>query len=195
MNNIIKDFFIDYKNQLQKTKKDGIKKQIPNLLTTSRALAPIFTIPLLLQNKIIAASIVIGLFAITDFFDGRLARKYNCVSEFGIKLDAVCDKFFVLGITLPAIKRNKLLLIILFIELLISIVNLISEAKGNNARSIMIGKIKTAFLSIDLVVTYLYPKKYILLSISIITIIMQLITLTKYIIIDKSKDKQKKGKK
>lgn len=194
MNNIIKDFFKDFKTQLKNAKKDGIKKQIPNILTASRALAPIFTIPLLLKNKITAASIVIAIFAITDFFDGRIARKYNCVSEFGVKLDAVCDKFFVLGITLPAILKNKLLIIILFIELLISIVNLLSEAKGNNARSIMVGKIKTGILSITLVLTYLSQNKKLILFISIVTIIMQIITLTKYIIIDHKKDIEKKKK-
>lgn len=194
MNNIIKDFLSDFKIQIKSVKKDGIKTQIPNILTASRALAPLITIPLLLNDKIIIASIVIAIFAITDFFDGKLARKYNCVSEFGIKLDAVCDKFFVLGITLPAIIRNKLLIIILFIELLISIVNLISEAKGNNARSIMTGKIKTGILSITLVLTYLSQNKKIILFISITTIIMQIITLLKYIIIDHKKDKEKKKK-
>lgn len=187
MKNITKEFINDFKKQIKSIKKEGIKKQIPNILTASRFIAPIFIIPPLIHGKMVLAGIIIGIFALTDFFDGKLARKFNCVSEFGIKLDAICDKFFVLGITIPAIYKNKLLILILFIELLISITNILSESKGIKVRSTMIGKIKTTILSLTLVITYLNNKKKILLASSIITIIMQIITLIKYIIIGKKR--------
>lgn len=182
MNNIAKDFIIDLKKQIKSIKKDGIKRQIPNILTASRLIAPLFIIPPIMHEKMILAGIILGIFALTDLFDGKLARKFNCVSEFGIKLDAICDKFFVLGISIPAIYKNKLLILILFIELLISIVNISFESIGIKVRSTMIGKIKTTILSITLVISYLYKKKIVLFISSTITIILQIITFIKYII-------------
>lgn len=190
---MIKEFVNDFKIQIEYARKNGIRNQIPNILTFSRALAPIFIIPVLLYDKIILAGILLVIFSLTDFFDGRIARKYNCVSEFGIKLDAVCDKIFVLGIVIPAMLKHKILNYILYLELAISVVNLISEAKKNKPRSIMIGKIKTTLLSITLVSVYTpFINIKIVYTIAIITIILQIIVLIRYFVIDRKKDKIKK---
>lgn len=189
---MIKEFYNDLLDQIKDIKKRGIKYQIPNILTASRAIAPLFIIPTMIYSKVTLSLILIILFAITDFFDGRIARKYNCVSEFGIKLDAICDKIFVLGIALPSILKNKILIIILLLELIISIVNLVSEAKGNKARTIMSGKIKTGILSITLISSYMEKINYIFHILGVITIISQIIVIIQYIEIDRKKDKKNK---
>lgn len=188
---MIKEFYNDLLIQIKDIKKRGLKYQIPNILTISRVIAPIFVIPAILYNKMTLSLILIVLFASTDFIDGRIARKYNCVSEFGIKLDAICDKIFVLGIALPSIIKNKILLLVLMFELIISIINLISEAKGNKARTIKTGKVKTALLSLTLIFSYIKAIKYIFTILAITTIIMQIIVIIQYIIIDRRKEKNK----
>ena len=61
---------------------DFVKKHIANFLTLLRlVMTPIF-IALFLSGQYINALIIFVLAAITDFFDGRLARKYN-ITDFG----------------------------------------------------------------------------------------------------------------
>ena len=72
--------------------KDKIIKQIPNILTISRIVGSIllaFIAPVLgigLTTACVAA------LALTDLFDGFLARKLKATSELGGKLDAISDK-------------------------------------------------------------------------------------------------------
>lgn len=71
---------------------------IPNSLTVTR----IAMIPLLVlvfywpfENHQIVAAGIFGLAAITDWFDGYLARKLAQMTEFGAFLDPVADKLMV----------------------------------------------------------------------------------------------------
>ena len=166
MKKVLLNFILEFKTQIRSIKKDGLKKQIPNMLTFSRAISPIIIIPTIILGRLDVAVVELIVFEITDFLDGRLARKYNCVSNFGVKLDAVCDKIFALGIMIPAIIKIPALFINLLLELGIGYVNIISESKNNHPRSNIIGKIKTAFLSITLVLVYIPSKlnKYVLIG-------------------------------
>ncbi len=192
MNGLLKDFFSEFKQEFLSIKNDGIKKHIPNMLTFSRALAPLIVIPTILMGKVGIAIAELVIFELTDFLDGRLARKYNCVSKFGIKLDAVCDKLFALGIMLPAIIKYPVLMINLILEACISYINMLSEMKDNNPRSNIVGKVKTAFLSITLVLAFLPVEGLYVLMASIVTFMFQIGAFVKYRESDISKDKEKK---
>ena len=193
MKKMIKDFFGDFKLQVRDIKNGNIKRQIPNMLTFSRALSPFIIIPAMLLGKIKIAIGALIFFAITDFLDGKIARKYNYVSDFGVKLDAVCDKIFAMSLVIPAVFECYILLFNLILEIAISYTNLLSEAKGNHPRFTIIGKIKTTLLSITLILIYI-PKTdiKIIFVASIVTIICQVITLIKYINIDMDKDRKRK---
>lgn len=193
MNNITKEFFKEFASEIRSIKRSNIKKHIPNILTFSRALAPFIIIPTILLGRLDIAVVELVFFAITDFLDGKLARKFNCVSKFGVKLDAVCDKIFALGLMIPAIIKYPVLLINLLLEFCISYINILSESKENNPKSNIIGKIKTVFLSATLVLAYLpnVDDLYILLF-SIITFMLQIWAFVKYRETDVIKDKAKK---
>nr|WP_249680659.1 CDP-diacylglycerol--glycerol-3-phosphate 3-phosphatidyltransferase [Roseococcus pinisoli] len=71
---------------------------MPNLLTVSRILA----IPLLVLSVALrepwadfAASMLFSAAAITDYFDGKIARDRKIVSDFGRMLDPIADKLLV----------------------------------------------------------------------------------------------------
>ena len=192
MKQIFTDFIKDFKDNVSSIKEYGLKNQIPNMLTFSRALAPFVIIPTLLINRLDIATIELVIFSFTDFLDGRLARKFNCVSEFGIKLDAVCDKIFALGIMIPAIIKYPVLLINLVLEVCISYINLLSESKNNHPKSNMVGKIKTTLLSITMILAYIPDiYKLIILGASIFTFMFQILAFVKYRGIDIDKDKTK----
>ena len=71
---------------------------IPNLLTLLRiALIPVFVLffYLPLESAHLITTLIFALAAITDWFDGYLARKWKETSAFGAFLDPVADKLMV----------------------------------------------------------------------------------------------------
>lgn len=76
--------------------KGRLRKQdiltIPNLLSMFRILLIPAIVVLYLKERHIAAVAVVILSALTDIADGRIARKYNMISDFGKFLDPVADK-------------------------------------------------------------------------------------------------------
>lgn len=71
---------------------------IPNMLTVLRVvLIPVVVVLFYMPQQWtnLAASLVFGLAAITDWFDGYLARKWDQSTPFGAFLDPVADKLMV----------------------------------------------------------------------------------------------------
>lgn len=80
-------------------------RYIPNLLTLSRLFLCPFTVALFLSGRYVWGLGLYVLACLTDYFDGRLARKYGVISRLGSILDPICDKltsfvFFALLMTL-----------------------------------------------------------------------------------------------
>lgn len=65
---------------------------IPNLLSVIRiALIPVFAVLFYNDQKVIAV-VILALSGLSDLFDGKIARKFNQISELGKILDPVADK-------------------------------------------------------------------------------------------------------
>ncbi len=65
---------------------------IPNLLSVIRIiLVPVFAY-LFLNNHQLVALIILAVSGLTDLFDGKIARRFNQISELGKILDPVADK-------------------------------------------------------------------------------------------------------
>ncbi|MEM7189351.1 MAG: CDP-diacylglycerol--glycerol-3-phosphate 3-phosphatidyltransferase [Pseudomonadota bacterium] len=83
---------------------------IPNILTMGRLVAaPCVALVFVFFDRPLADWLALGLFAaaaITDFFDGWLARKLNQTSELGKMLDPIADKAMVI-IALAALLARK----------------------------------------------------------------------------------------
>lgn len=171
------------------------KLQIPNILTASRIVAPMFILPFVFTSNLVGAAIVTGCFAITDCFDGMLARKLNATSEFGRELDPIADKFFAGGLMIPLIINNPLLIFTFVLEGVIAGVNSYSKYKQNSPKTNYIGKVKTWALSILMMASYYSMFTSINSLVTTIplalTNILQIGAVTKYIVDDKKKDKAK----
>jgi cardiolipin synthase len=84
---------------------------LPNLLTLSRIAA----IPLMVALAAIrspgtdfAACVVFSIAAITDYFDGKLARDYGQTSDLGRMLDPIADKLLVGAALMMLVGTNRL---------------------------------------------------------------------------------------
>lgn len=128
---------------------------IPNLLTWGRIfLIPfvvgIFYLPLPPAEQNILATVAFVIAALTDWFDGWLARKLGQTSAFGAFLDPVADKLMVAAalVMLVQLGRADALLAFIIIGREIAISALREwMAKMGAAKSVavsFIGKLKTA---------------------------------------------------
>lgn len=86
-------------------------EKLPNILTISRiALLPVL-IGLFFVPGPTSAWAALGVYifcAVTDFFDGWLARKYQTTSKFGTFLDPISDKIMVACLLLVMVGFDRL---------------------------------------------------------------------------------------
>lgn len=126
--------------------KESLKNKrtwIPNLLTASRLFGTFIIPPLFFSGNYVGAAIAIAFFSATDFFDGKIARKYNGFSEFGKLLDPIVDKIFAVGLTLAVLPMTPILIINLIPEIVIAAINSKSFHGKGNPKSSILGKLKT----------------------------------------------------
>ncbi len=130
----------------------------PILLTWLRvALIPlvvgVFYLPtpwLPVTDRNLAATAVFIVAAVTDWFDGFLARRWNQTSAFGAFLDPVADKLMVAGALLVLVQLDRVNAIIAFIiigrEIAISALRewMAQIGASKSVAVSSIGKIKTA---------------------------------------------------
>lgn len=127
--------------------KEKIIKKIPNILTTSRIIESIMAPIMYVSNQVLLSIALYIAGIISDFLDGYIARKYNATSQLGRKLDAIADKIFALSvISLGIILGNKLMLIPLGLESVITAVNINAKLNNIEPHTIRVGKYKTACL-------------------------------------------------
>lgn len=160
-------------------------KIIPNFLTAFRIVSIPFIIYFFIIGEVKISIILTIIAALTDFVDGKLARLLNAQTELGAKLDAVSDKFFSGGLLLTIALKYHLLFINFTLELFISLISLFFYNKTKITKTLYIGKIKTWFLFVTVIlgfVTYYNNNfKNILFFFSIITALLQLSCIIRYI--------------
>lgn len=155
--------------------KKEFNKNIPNYLTMARIIISLFVIVFLLfpfemvnisfkkylingsvviDVKLLIASVLFVIASVTDFLDGYLARKYDAVSDFGKVMDAIADKILVNGLLIILSGQGFISPVIpVIIILRDTVVNTIKMVAGNNGSvvaAIKTGKFKTACLMIGI---------------------------------------------
>lgn len=126
---------------------------LPNKLTMFRViLIPFFVLFLLVDITSVDKWIALGIFivaSLTDLLDGKIARKYNLVTNFGKFMDPLADKLLVCSalICLVALEKIPAWMVIIIIarEFIISGFRLIASDNGVVIAASYWGKFKTTF--------------------------------------------------
>ena len=154
---------------------------LPNKITMSRIIMAIlviiillfpfdtigFEIPKILVNgeivvdlRYIISGIIFIIASITDFIDGRLARKHDLVTDFGKMIDSIADKILVDSI-LIILGVNGFIspiipVVIVVRDIVVDAIKMLAAGKGKVVSAIKTGKLKTAFLMIGIILSLFY---------------------------------------
>lgn len=135
---------------------------IPNLLSMFRILLIPAIVVLYLNEYHVAAVLVVILSALTDIADGKIARKFNMISDFGKFLDPVADKLTQAAMILclvtlyPAMIALFLLMAVReFMQFFCGLAVLKKTDSMNSAN--WYGKVSTATIYAVMVVLFLFP--------------------------------------
>lgn len=120
---------------------------LPNKLTIGRVIAiPVFIVLFLMGNNI-AATVIFILAAFTDMLDGKIARKYNLVTNFGKLMDPLADKLLVMSALICLVEDSRIagwmVVVILGREFIITGMRQVAAAQGIVIAAGVTGKIKT----------------------------------------------------
>ena len=101
----------------------------------------------MIDLKYIICGILFIIASVTDFIDGRLARKNNMVTDFGKVMDAIADKILVNGVLIIMATDGVIPVIIPVIiitrDTVVDCVKMIAGSKGKVVAASIWGKVKT----------------------------------------------------
>ena len=134
---------------------------LPNKLTVLRVLMiPFFVVFMLMDivpgmDKWIALAIFV-IASLTDLLDGKIARKYNLVTNFGKFMDPLADKLLVSSAMICLVEMGRLpawiVIIIISREFIISGFRLVASDSGIVIAASYWGKFKTVFQMVMVIV-------------------------------------------
>ncbi len=159
-----------------------MKMNLPNKLSVLRLImVPIFMVVMLLPTftdfnpfvdlilTVVGALLFIAA-SITDMLDGKIARKYNLITDFGKFLDPLADKFMVIGAMFCILFTSKdnlvmftifffALLIVVFRELAVTSIRLVAASSKEKVviAANILGKMKTVMQIIAICAAILEP--------------------------------------
>lgn len=136
------------------SKQKTIDPNLPNKLTILRiAMIPLFVLFFEMTSlplNYFWAFAMFGIASLTDLLDGKIARKYNLVSDFGKLMDPLADKVLVTAALVcfvadpAALTPSWVVIVILAREFLVTSLRLLAAAKGVVLAADKWGKYKTA---------------------------------------------------
>lgn len=135
----------------------------PNKLTIARVLmVPLYVLMfyLMFPGHYFAAMLVFVIASITDAVDGKLARKYNLITDFGKFLDPLADKVLVIA-ALSCLLHQHYLNVVVFLliiarEFMVDALRLVVAGKGTVVPAGFAGKLKTAFTMAAIIAEMVY---------------------------------------
>lgn len=166
---------------------------LPNKLTILRVIMiPFFVLALLYNGgenqtlRYVAAAIFI-IASLTDMLDGKIARKYNLVTNFGKFMDPLADKLLVCSALICLVELKELpawmVIVIISREFIISGFRLVASDNGVVIAASYWGKFKTTFqmIAVVLLIVGIPSLSMVTTAVVWIALILTVISLVDYI--------------
>ena len=166
---------------------------LPNKLTILRVIMiPFFVLALLYNGgenqtlRYVAAAIFISA-SLTDMLDGKIARKYNLVTNFGKFMDPLADKLLVCSALICLVELKELpawmVIVIISREFIISGFRLVASDNGVVIAASYWGKFKTTFqmIAVVLLIVGIPALSMVTTAVVWIALILTVISLVDYI--------------
>lgn len=178
---------------------------LPNKLTLFRViLIPFFVFFLLAPyfegygNYIAVAIFIVA--SLTDMLDGKIARKYNLVTNFGKFMDPLADKLLVCSAMICLVEIDRLaawiVIVIIAREFIISGFRLVASDNGIVIAASYWGKFKTTFQMLMIIALILdFQNRYFQMlatALTYIALILTVVSLIDYIAKNKQVLKEQK---
>ena len=166
----------------------------PKQLTVLRiCMIPFFVAALLYEggasrNMRILADILFIAASLTDLLDGKIARKYNLVTNFGKFMDPLADKLLVCSALICLIELGQLpawvVIIIISREFIISGFRLVAADNGIVIAASYWGKFKTVFqMTAVILLIFNIPSLALLTNIVLaVAVVLTVVSLADYIV-------------
>ena len=166
---------------------------LPNKLTILRVIMiPFFVLTLLYDGgenqtlRYVAAAIFI-IASLTDMLDGKIARKYNLVTNFGKFMDPLADKLLVCSSLICLVELKELpawmVIVIISREFIISGFRLVASDNGVVIAASYWGKFKTTFqmIAVVLLIVGIPALSMVTTAVVWIALVLTVISLVDYI--------------
>ena len=113
-----------------------------------------------MELKYIIAGVLFIVASLTDFVDGKVARKYNMVTDFGKMLDAISDKILtntlIVVLACNGLVSPVIAVIIIGRDIIVDSIKMLIGNKGKAVAAIGVAKYKTATLMVGLTLKLFY---------------------------------------
>ncbi len=121
--------------------------------------------------KYIICGILFIIASVTDFLDGRIARKNNIVTDFGKVTDAIADKILVNGVLIimavDGVIPVVIPVVIITRDTIVDSIKMIAGSKGKVVAASICGKIKTICMMIGVSLLFFNNLPFELLNFSL----------------------------
>ncbi len=166
---------------------------LPNKLTVLRiCMIPFFVAALLYENGAdqtmrIIANVIFITASLTDLLDGKIARKYGLVTNFGKFMDPLADKLLVCSALICLIQLGQLpawvVIVIISREFIISGFRLVAADNGIVIAASYWGKFKTVFqmTAVVLLIFNTPPLSVLTSAVLWIAVILTVVSLVDYV--------------
>ena len=124
-----------------------------------------------LKLNYIIAGVLFVIASLTDMLDGKIARKYNMVTDFGKVMDAIADKVLVNSALIILASKGFILtlipVVIIFRDTVVDAMKMEAARKGKVVAAISSGKIKTASMMVGVTLTFFYNLPFEMINIRV----------------------------
>lgn|SRR5574344_3110328 len=135
---------------------------------------------LVINIKYLIAGVLFIAASLTDYFDGKIARKRNLVTDFGKMLDAIADKVLVNSVLIILSSEGFIHPIIPVIivarDAIVNAIKMVAGNSGNVVAASKLAKVKTACLMFGITLTLFYNLPFELVNLRIADMLLIIAT-------------------